>query len=401
MYKNIYIRKILFIKNIPFIKRNISFVKRENSILTIINKMVIEMPTTSSLNYVFNLGSLLGVCLMIQIISGFFLCCHYIPSTLQAFSSIELIMREVNYGWLIRYTHMNGASFMFLFLYLHIGKALYYGSYLKKAVYASGMLMFVLTMAIAFLGYVLPWGQMSYWGATVITNFFTVIPLWGFIIVEWLWGGFGVGQATLGRFFALHFLLPLVLLGLVGLHIFLLHIEGSISPLGIETIIGRIPFYIYYIIKDLVGVMWFFLAFAWIVFYEPLMFAESENFIRANPMVTPAHIVPEWYFLYAYAILRCIPKKGLGVIALVLSIVILAIMPLNHTSVIISKCWLPLSKLIFWLFISNFILNTLLGGAPVAYIYTIVAQTIGLSYFLFFISFFPTSGASENKIIFT
>lgn len=401
MYKNIYIRKILFIKNIPFIKRNISFVKRENSILTIINKMVIEMPTTSSLNYVFNLGSLLGVCLMIQIISGFFLCCHYIPSTLQAFSSIELIMREVNYGWLIRYTHMNGASFMFLFLYLHIGKALYYGSYLKKAVYASGMLMFVLTMAIAFLGYVLPWGQMSYWGATVITNFFTVIPLWGFIIVEWLWGGFGVGQATLGRFFALHFLLPLVLLGLVGLHIFLLHIEGSISPLGIETIIGRIPFYIYYIIKDLVGVMWFFLAFAWIVFYEPLMFAESENFIRANPMVTPAHIVPEWYFLYAYAILRCIPKKGLGVIALVLSIVILAIMPLNHTSVIISKCWLPLSKLIFWLFISNFILNTLLGGAPVAYIYTIVAQTIGLSYFLFFISFFPTSGAAENKIIFT
>jgi quinol-cytochrome oxidoreductase complex cytochrome b subunit len=263
------------------------------------------------------------------------------------------------------------------------------------------MLMFVLTMAIAFLGYVLPWGQMSYWGATVITNFFTVIPLWGFIIVEWLWGGFGVGQATLGRFFALHFLLPLVLLGLVGLHIFLLHIEGSISPLGIETIIGRIPFYIYYIIKDLVGVMWFFLAFAWIVFYEPLMFAESENFIRANPMVTPAHIVPEWYFLYAYAILRCIPKKGLGVIALVLSIVILAIMPLNHTSVIISKCWLPLSKLIFWLFISNFILNTLLGGAPVAYIYTIVAQTIGLSYFLFFISFFPTSGAAENKIIFT
>ena len=334
-----------------------------------------------------------------QIYTGFILACHYVPTSEGAFDSIQHIMRNVNKGWLFRYTHMNGASFMFIFVYIHIARGLYYGSYLKHRVWISGIILLIMMMAIAFLGYVLPWGQMSYWGATVITNFITVIPGCGLMIAEWLWGGYSVGNPTLQRFFALHFMLPFILSVFVFGHIVYLHEEGSSCPLGLETKYSLIPFYPFYAIKDLFGFSVFSLVFSFVVFFHPNMFAEADNFIKANPMVTPPHIVPEWYFLFAYAILRCIPSKGLGVVMLVFSLLVLAVLPWTHLSQYKGLAFLPLSQFLFWWFIACFIGLTWVGAKPAEPPYIRFAVQLMHFYFIYLLLIHPLLQHAEANYL--
>jgi len=332
-----------------------------------------------------NFGSLLGVCLIIQIITGLFLSMHYSCDINLAFESVRHIMRDVNFGWGLRIIHANGARFFFICLYLHVARGLYYGSYNFVATWVSGVVLLFLVIGTAFLGYVLPWGQISFWGATVITNLASAIPIIGGEVVFWLWGGFSVRNATLTRFFSLHFILPFILAAIVSIHLFFLHITGSSNPLGLNRNFDKISFRPYFIVKDFLGVMIFFFFFFLICFYEPWVLGDPENFVIANPIVTPIHIQPEWYFLFAYAILRSIPSKLGGVLALLISILVLAILPFYGNFKYKSRSFLPLRKFIFWCLINLVFLLTWIGARPVEAPYVVLGQELTVLYFSYFI----------------
>jgi quinol-cytochrome oxidoreductase complex cytochrome b subunit len=368
----------------------------------VINAHAIEYPTPINLNNMWNFGALAGICLGIQILTGVFLAMHYTPHVDYAFLSVEHIMRDVNYGWLLRYMHANGASMFLLTVYIHMGRGLYYGSYKtpRGFVWGIGVVIFLLMMGTAFIGYVLPWGQMSFWGATVITNLASAIPVVGPSIVEWLWGGFSVDNATLNRFFSLHYLLPFGILGAVLLHLAELHREGSNNPLGIHgKDVDKVTFYPYFLVKDLFFFWGFILVFSYFVFLDPNVLGHPDNYIEANPMVTPAHIVPEWYFLPFYAILRSIPDKLGGVVAMVGGIVINLLLPILNTSNIRSSFFRPVHKLIFWVFIGNFILLGNIGQLPVEDPYILIGQLSTTLYFGYYLVILPGLGLLERVLI--
>nr|BDC91888.1 cytochrome b [Notomastus sp. GK-2021] len=345
----------------------------------------LDLPAPPNLSIFWNFGSLLGLCLALQIMTGLFLAMHYTPHIDHAFASCIHISRDVWMGWFLRAFHANGASFFFFFLYLHIARGIYYGSYRLTMTWISGILMLFLLMAIAFMGYVLIWGQMSLWAATVITNLLSAIPYVGPTIVEWVWGGFAVNDATLHRFYVLHFLLPFVLSALSVSHLLLLHTTGSTNPLGLQSDIGRVPFHPFYVWKDLLGVSIAIMAMFFVALLYPHLFLEPENFIPANPMVTPTHIKPEWYFLWVYAILRAIPNKVGGVLALFLAILILLSLPFSHTA---TGCqWSAPKQALFWSFIVIWLLLTWLGNCPAEAPYIFATQIITSAYFLFFFLF--------------
>jgi len=368
----------------------------------ILNAHAIDYPTPINLTNMWNFGALAGICMGIQILTGIFLAMHYTPHVDYAFLSVEHIMRDVNYGWLLRYMHANGASMFLLSVYIHMGRGLYYGSYKSPRgfVWGIGVVIFLLMMATGFIGYVLPWGQMSFWGATVITNLASAIPLIGPAIVEWLWGGFSVDNATLNRFFSLHYLLPFGILGAVLLHLGELHREGSNNPLGIHgKDVDKVTFAPYFLTKDLFFFWGFVLFFSYFIFLDPNVLGHPDNYIEANPMVTPAHIVPEWYFLPFYAILRSIPDKLGGVIAMVGGILINLALPLLNTSNIRSSFFRPLHKVIFWLFIGNFILLGNIGQLPVEDPYIMIGQISTLIYFSYYLLVMPGLGLLERILI--
>lgn len=375
--------------------------RKENPIFSPINAAIIDLPSPASLSYFWNFGSLLGLCLAIQIITGIFLAMHYCADITLAFSSIAHITRDVNYGFMLKYLHTNGASAFFLCVYVHIARGLYYGSYLRHHLWFSGISIFLIMMLTAFIGYVLPWGQMSFWGATVITNFLSAIPYIGTDIVQWVWGGFSVNNATLNRFFSLHYLFPFVLAGLILIHLVLLHSTGSNSPIGLNTNTDKVPFHTYFITKDFLGFILLGIILSLFIFYIPNFLGDPENFINANPLVTPVHIMPEWYFLFAYAILRAIPNKLGGVIALVLSILILISLPFLHTSKLKSLGFRPLGKVFYWLFIMNFILLTWIGSKPVEEPFISIGQLSSIFYFSYFLIFVPAIGLLENSLLFS
>lgn len=353
--------------------------------IKILNRSLIDLPAPVNISIWWNYGSLLGLCLIIQTITGLFLTIHYVPNIEFAFSSATHIARDVNYGWLIRSIHANGASMFFLFIYLHAGRGLYYGSYIIMETWNIGVILFLLTMVTAFIGYVLPWGQIRFWGATVITNLFSAIPYIGKSLVEWIWGGFAVDNATLNRFFAFHFLLPFVIMAITVIHIIFLHESGSNNPIGINSYSDRISFHVYYSIKDILGYTIALLLLSCIVLFEPNLFTDPENFLPANPLVTPIHIKPEWYFLWIYAILRSIPNKLGGVVALFSAIIILFTPPITHISNKQRISFYPIRKFIFWVFISSWLILTWIGGQPVEDPFILIGQVFTLLYFLFFI----------------
>jgi len=368
----------------------------------VINAHAVEYPTPINFNNLWNFGAMAGICLGIQILTGVFLAMHYTPHVDYAFLSVEHIMRDVNYGWLLRYMHANGASFFLLSAYVHIGRGLYYGSYKtpRGFVWGIGVVIYLLMMATAFIGYVLPCGQMSFWGATVITNLVSAVPLVGPAIVEWLWGGFSVDNATLNRFFSLHYLLPFVIAAGVILHIAELHREGSNNPLGIHgKDVDKVTFYPYYYVKDFYFFWVFIFIFSYFVFLAPNALGHPDNYIEANPMVTPAHIVPEWYFLPFYAILRSIPDKLGGVIAMVGGILINLLLPILNTSNIRSSFFRPLHKVIFWIFIANFLALGEIGELPVEDPFIQIGQACTLLYFSYYLIILPGLGLLERVLI--
>jgi len=370
-------------------------------VLAIVDNHIIDYPSPINLSYAWSFGALAGICLVIQIVTGIFLAMHYTPHVDFAFSSVEHIMRDVNSGWLIRYMHANGASMFFIVVYSHIFRGLYYGSYMtpREHLWCSGVLIFLLMMATAFMGYVLPWGQMSFWGATVITNLFSAIPFVGPSIVDWLWGGFCVDNATLNRFFSLHFVLPFAIAGLVIAHIALLHKDGSNNPLGVNSTMDKISFYPYFYVKDLFSLMCFILFFSIILFYFPNLLGHPDNYIPANPMSTPAHIVPEWYFLPFYAILRSIPDKLGGVAAMGGAIVILLFLPFINTSEVRSSAFRPVFRKSFWFFFANFLLLGWIGQEVVEHPYVLIGQVGTAFYFLFILFFIPAIGLIEKELM--
>ena len=375
-------------------------IRKENPIFSPINSALIDLPSPTSISYFWNFGSLLGLCLIIQIITGIFLAMHYCPDIMLAFSSIAHITRDVNYGFSLKYLHANGASAFFLCVYVHIARGLYYGSYLRYQLWLSGITILLIMMLTAFIGYVLPWGQMSFWGATVITNFLSAIPYVGTDIVQWIWGGFSVNSATLNRFFSLHYLFPFFLAGLILIHLTLLHVSGSNSPIGLNTNTDKVPFHTYFTIKDFYGFIILGIILSTFIFYNPNTLGDPENFINANPLVTPIHIMPEWYFLFAYAILRAIPNKLGGVIALVLSILILIVLPFFHTSKVKSLTFRPIGKFFYWSFIINFILLTWIGSKPVEEPFILIGQLSSIFYFSYFLLLVPITGWYENLLLF-
>nr|ALO20764.1 cytochrome b [Staurostoma mertensii] len=375
-------------------------IRKENSIISPINSMLVDLPSPASISYLWNFGSLLGLCLVIQILTGIFLAMHYCADVSIAFSSVVHIMRDVNYGFVLKYLHANGASAFFICVYIHIARGLYYGSYLRSRLWFSGIAIFLIMMLTAFIGYVLPWGQMSFWGATVITNFVSAVPYVGNDIVQWIWGGFSVSNATLNRFFSLHYLFPFVLAGLIIVHLVLLHETGSNSPVGLNPNSDKVPFHIYFTTKDVYGFVLLAILISVLVFYVPNLLGDPENFIKANPLVTPLHIMPEWYFLFAYAILRAIPNKLGGVIALVLSIVILVILPYVHTSKLKGLTFRPIAKIFYWIFMANFVLLTWIGSKPVEEPFILIGQISSIAYFSYFLICIPILGYIENYLIF-
>ena len=375
-------------------------IRKENPIISPINSTLIDLPTPSSISYLWNFGSLLGLCLVIQILTGIFLAMHYCADVSIAFSSVVHIMRDVNYGFVLKYLHANGASAFFICVYIHIARGLYYGSYLRSHLWFSGISIFLIMMLTAFIGYVLPWGQMSFWGATVITNFVSAIPYIGNDVVQWIWGGFSVSNATLNRFFSLHYLFPFILAGLIIVHLVLLHQSGSNSPAGLNPNSDKVPFHVYFTTKDAYGFILLGIMISVLIFFIPNVLGDPENFIKANPLVTPVHIMPEWYFLFAYAILRAIPNKLGGVIALVLSIVILAVLPFIHTSKLKGLTFRPLAKVFYWLFMANFILLTWIGSKPVEEPFIFIGQISSIFYFSYFLILVPILGYIENYLIF-
>jgi ubiquinol-cytochrome c reductase cytochrome b subunit len=375
---------------------------KNHPLLKIVNSYIIDSPTPSNINYLWNFGSLLGVCLIIQIITGVTLAMHYTPSVYEAFNSVEHIMRDVNNGWLVRYLHSNTASAFFFLVYLHVGRGLYYGSYKapRTLTWAIGTIILVTMIATAFLGYVLPYGQMSLWGATVITNLMSAIPWIGQDIVEFLWGGFSVNNATLNRFFSLHFLLPFILAALAIMHLLALHdTVGSNNPLGISGNYDRLPFAPYYIFKDLITIFLFFIVLSVFVFFMPNALGDSENYVMANPMQTPPAIVPEWYLLPFYAILRSIPNKLLGVIAMFSSLLILLIMPITDLSKLRGVQFRPFSKIAFYIFVANFLVLMQLGAKHVESPFIEFGQISTVLYFSHFLIIVPLISIIENSLV--
>nr|AFO85189.1 cytochrome b [Camaroptera brachyura] len=373
--------------------------RKNHPLLKIVNDALIDLPTPSNISSWWNFGSLLGLCLMTQIITGLLLAMHYTADTSLAFSSVMHICRDVQFGWLIRNLHANGASFFFICIYLHIGRGFYYGSYLNKETWNVGVLLLLALMATAFVGYVLPWGQMSFWGATVITNLFSAIPYIGQTLVEWAWGGFSVDNPTLTRFFAIHFLLPFVIAGLTLVHLTLLHESGSNNPLGIPSDCDKIPFHPYYSIKDILGFALMIILLVSLALFYPNTLGDPENFTPANPLATPPHIKPEWYFLFAYAILRSIPNKLGGVLALAASVLVLFLMPLLHTSKLRSMTFRPLSQILFWALVANLLILTWVGSQPVEHPFIIIGQLASFTYFTIILVLFPIVSIVENKML--
>jgi quinol-cytochrome oxidoreductase complex cytochrome b subunit len=371
-------------------------------IFTFLRHELHEYPTPRNLNYLWNFGSLAGIVLVTMIVTGIVLAMHYVPTFGGAFNSVEHIMRDVNYGWLIRYVHTSGASMFFAVVYIHIFRGFYYGSYKapRELLWILGVLILLLMMATAFFGYTLPWGQMSFWGATVITNLFSAIPIVGDGIVTWLLGGFGVGDATLNRFYALHYLLPFVIVAVVLLHLVALHRFGSNNPVGIETAKPRdtIPFHPYYTIKDMLGLAVFLVVFGWFVFYEPSALLNPDNSIPANPGVTPAEIVPEWYLLPYYAILKSIPNKLLGVSAMAGSILVLLVVPWLDTSPVRSARFRPIFRVFFWILVADCVLLTYAGGKPPEGIWLFLSRIGAAYYFLHFLVVLPLVGKFERPL---
>jgi len=370
-------------------------------LLAPLNEHIVEYPTPSNLNYLWGFGSLAGICLVLQILTGIFLAMHYTPHVDLAFLSVEHIMRDVEGGWFLRYMHANGASMFFIVVYLHMFRGLYYGSYAspRELVWIVGVIIFLLMILTAFIGYVLPWGQMSFWGATVITSLASAIPVVGDEITHWLWGGFSVDNATLNRFFSLHYLLPFVIVGLSAVHILALHQYGSNNPLGSFGGVDKVPFYPYFYVKDLVGWVGFALFFSFFVYFAPNLLGHPDNYIPANPMSTPAHIVPEWYFLPVYAILRSIPNKLGGVAAIALVFISLLALPFINTSEIRSSSFRPIHKKLFWLLVTDCVLLGWIGCQPVEAPYVTIGQLASVFFFFYFLICIPFLGKLENKLI--
>jgi len=359
--------------------------RKQHPLIKIINNSLIDLPSPSNISFWWNFGSILGLCLATQILTGLFLAIHYTADIYSAFNSVSHIIRDVNYGWLLRIIHANGASIFFIAIYLHVGRGIYYISYLFKYTWATGIIIILLVIGAAFIGYVLVWGQISFWAATVITNLLSAIPYLGTILVQWVWGGFAVDNATLTRFFTFHFLIPFIISALVIIHLLFLHSTGSRNPVGVNSNLDKIPFHPYFSFKDIIGFFSIFWLLIFIVFLYPFLFGDRENFIPANPLVTPIHIQPEWYFLFAYAILRSIPNKLGGAIALVASILILFIPPIIYSGNLRGIQFNKILQINFWIFINIFILLTWIGARPAENPYIIVGQRLTIIYFLYFL----------------
>nr|YP_010701676.1 cytochrome b [Scaeva affinis]WCJ53237.1 cytochrome b [Scaeva affinis] len=359
--------------------------RTSHPIMKIANNALVDLPSPVNISMWWNFGSLLGLCLIIQILTGLFLAMHYTADITLAFNSVDHICRNVNYGWLLRTLHANGASFFFICIYLHVGRGMYYGSFLFTPTWLSGTIILFLVMATAFMGYVLPWGQMSFWGATVITNLLSAIPYLGLDLVQWIWGGFAVDNATLTRFFTFHFILPFIVLATVMIHLLFLHQTGSNNPMGLNSNLDKIPFHPYFSYKDITGFIIMIMLLTMLTLMNPYMLGDPDNFIPANPLVTPIHIQPEWYFLFAYAILRSIPNKLGGVIALIMSIAILMIMPFYNLSKFRGIEFYPINQILFWMMVSIVILLTWIGARPVEDPYILIGQLLTVLYFMYYL----------------
>nr|QNE85762.1 cytochrome b [Helina impuncta] len=359
-------------------------IRVKHPILAISNNALVDLPAPSNISSWWNFGSLLGLCLIIQILTGLFLAMHYTADISMAFNSVNHIYRNVNYGWLLRTMHANGASFFFVCIYLHIGRGIYYGSYLYTSTWLIGVIILFLVMGTAFMGYVLPWGQMSFWGATVITNLLSAIPYMGIELVQWVWGGFAVDNATLTRFFTFHFILPFIVMAMTMIHLLFLHQTGSNNPVGLNSNIDKIPFHPYYTYKDIMGFIILIMILTLLILINPNLLGDPDNFIPANPLVTPIHIQPEWYFLFAYAILRSIPNKLGGVIALIMSIMILMILPFYNMSNFRGIQFYPINQIMFWNMVSTVILLTWIGARPVEDPFILMGQLLSIIYFMYF-----------------
>nr|BAI50194.1 cytochrome b [Bathytroctes macrolepis] len=373
--------------------------RKTHPLLKIANDALVDLPTPSNISVWWNFGSLLGLCLIAQILTGLFLAMHYTADISTAYSSVTHICRDVTYGWLIRSMHANGASFFFICLYIHIARGLYYGSYLFQETWNIGVVLFLLTMMTAFVGYVLPWGQMSFWGATVITNLMSAVPYVGNELVQWIWGGFSVDSATLTRFFAFHFLFPFVVVAATVIHLLFLHETGSNNPTGLSSDADKISFHPYFSYKDLLGFAVLLVALTALALFWPNLLGDPDNFTPANPLVTPPHIKPEWYFLFAYAILRSIPNKLGGVLALLASILVLLVVPILHTSKQRGLTFRPVTQFLFWALVADLLILTWIGGMPVEHPYVLIGLVASVLYFSLFLIFMPAAGWAENKAL--